>query len=177
MQKRVETEFLLRDLPDQQGARLALARIEKESPRHYQQLIKQPALLADVLAIAAWSPLLSTTIEQNPEYLSWLSRERINPRLRTRDELKESLARFALTNSSLNPQNLLARFRRRELLRTYLHDIRRSHTLVDTMEELSTSPTRFSTTHSASPFRISTTATARRAAVTNAAASPTPNSA
>ena len=137
MQKRVETEFLLRELPDQQGARLALARIEKESPRHYQQLIKQPALLADVLAIAAWSPLLSTTIEQNPEYLSWLARERTNPRLRTRDELKESLARFALTNSSLNPQNLFARFRRRELLRTYLHDIRRSHTLVDTMEELS----------------------------------------
>ncbi len=137
MQKRVETEFLLRELPDQQGARLALERIEKESPRQYQQLVKQPALLADVLAIAAWSPLLSTTLEQNPDYLGWLSRERSNPRLRTRDELKESLARFALTNSSLNPQNLLARFRRRELLRTYLHDIRRSHTLVDTMEELS----------------------------------------
>ena len=130
-------EFLLRDLPDQQGARAALERLEKESPRYYQQLIKQPALLADVVALAAWSPLLSTTIEQNPEYLSWLSRERSNPRLRTRDELKESLARFALTNSSLNPQVLLARFRRRELLRTYLHDIRRSHTLVDTMEELS----------------------------------------
>lgn len=128
---------MLRDLPDSQGARLALERIEKDSPRHYQQLIKQPALLADVVALAAWSPLLSTTLEQNPEYLSWLSRERTNPRLRTRDELKESLARFALTNSSLNPQVLLARFRRRELLRTYLHDIRRSHTLVDTMEELS----------------------------------------
>ena len=138
MQKRSETvEFLLRDLPDPQGARLGLERLEKDSPRYYQQLIKQPALLADVVALAAWSPLLSTTIEQNPEYLSWLSRERSNPRLRTRDELKESLARFALTNSSLNPQVLLARFRRRELLRTYLHDIRRSHTLVDTMEELS----------------------------------------
>lgn len=138
MQKRYETvEFLLRDLPDPQGARLALERIEKDSARYYQQLLKQPALLADVVALAAWSPLLSTTIEQNPEYLSWLARERTNPRLRTRDELKESLARFALTNSSLNPQILLARFRRRELLRTYLHDIRRSHTLVDTMEELS----------------------------------------
>jgi len=130
-------EFLLRDLPDPQAAKLALERLEKDSPRYYQQLIKQRALLADVVALAAWSPLLSTTIEQNPEYLSWLSRERSNPRLRTRDELKESLARFALTNSSLNPQVLLARFRRRELLRTYLHDIRRSHTLVDTMEELS----------------------------------------
>ncbi len=138
MQKRAETvEFLIRDLPDPQGARLGLEKIEKESPRYYQQLIKQPALLADVVALAAWSPLLSTTIEQNPEYLSWLSRERSSPRLRTRDELKESLARFALTNSSLNTQVLLARFRRRELLRTYLHDIRRSHTLVDTMEELS----------------------------------------
>jgi glutamate-ammonia-ligase adenylyltransferase len=138
VEKSVETvEFLLRDLPDQQGARLALERIERDSPTQFKQLFKQPALLADVLALAAWSPLLSTTIEQNPEYLAWLSRERTNPRLRTRDELKESLARFALTNSSLNPQNLFARFRRRELLRTYLHDIRRSHTLVDTMEELS----------------------------------------
>ena len=94
-------------------------------------------MLADVLALAAWSPLLATTIEQNSEYLSWLSRERADPRVRTADELKEALARFALTNSSLNPQVLLARFRRRELLRTYLHDIRRSQTLVETTEELS----------------------------------------
>jgi glutamate-ammonia-ligase adenylyltransferase len=130
-------EFLLRDLPDQHGARLFSERLAKEQPRAYQTLLKQPALLADVLALAAWSPLLATTLEQNPEYLSWLSRERTDPRVRTRDELKEALARFALTNSSLNPQVLLARFRRRELLRTYLHDIRRSQTLVETMEELS----------------------------------------
>jgi glutamate-ammonia-ligase adenylyltransferase len=130
-------EFLLRDLPDQNGARLFLERLAKEQPRAHQNLLKQPALLADVLALAAWSPLLATTIEQNPEYLSWLSRERSDPRVRTSDELKEALARFALTNSSLNTQVLLARFRRRELLRTYLHDIRRAQTLVETMEELS----------------------------------------
>ncbi|HEX5875075.1 MAG TPA: hypothetical protein VFY60_10545 [Pyrinomonadaceae bacterium] len=130
-------ESLLRDLPDQQGAERALERLRKENERAYQQLLKQPALLADVLALAAWSPLLAATIEQNPEYLSWLSRERIDPRVRTADHLKEALARFALTNSSLNPQVLLARFRRRELLRTYLHDIRRSQTLVETTEELS----------------------------------------
>jgi [glutamine synthetase] adenylyltransferase / [glutamine synthetase]-adenylyl-L-tyrosine phosphorylase len=130
-------EFLLHDLPDENGARLFLERLAKEQPRAHQQLLKQPALLSDVLALAAWSPLLATTIEQNPEYLSWLSRERADPRVRTRDEIKESLARFALTHSSLNPQSLFARFRRRELLRTYLHDIRRSQTLVETMEELS----------------------------------------
>ncbi|HEU4933813.1 MAG TPA: hypothetical protein VFT48_17135 [Pyrinomonadaceae bacterium] len=129
--------FLLRDLPDQNGPRLFLERLAKEQPRAHQTLLKQPALLADVLALAAWSPLLATTLEQNSEYLSWLGRERADPRVRTADELKESLARFALTNSSLNPQVLLARFRRRELLRTYLHDIRRSQTLVETTEELS----------------------------------------
>jgi glutamate-ammonia-ligase adenylyltransferase len=127
----------IHDLPDQNGPRLFLERLAREQPRAHQTLLKQPALLADVLALAAWSPLLATTLEQNPEYLPWLSRERTDPRVRTRDELKEALARFALTNSSLNPQVLLARFRRRELLRTYLHDIRRSQTLVETMEELS----------------------------------------
>jgi glutamate-ammonia-ligase adenylyltransferase len=57
--------------------------------------------------------------------------------VRTCDELRESLARFALMNSSLNPQILLARFRRRELLRIYLHDLRRTQTIVETTEELS----------------------------------------
>lgn len=132
-----KVDFLLRDLPDQAGARLFIDRIAKENPRVFQNLLKQPPLLADVLAIAAWSPLLATTLEQNPEYFNWLSRERLDPRVRTSEELKESLARFALTNTTLNTQNLLARFRRRELLRTYLHDIRRFHTLVETTEELS----------------------------------------
>ena len=130
-------DFLIRDLPDENGARLFLDRLSTEQPRAFRTLTSQRALLADALALAAWSPLLATTLEQNPEYFSWLSRERTDPRVRSLDELKESLARFALTNSSHNPQNLLARFRRRELLRTYLHDIRRSHTLVETMEELS----------------------------------------
>ena len=130
-------EFLLRDLPDQNSARLFIDRVAKDQPRAHQNLLRQPALLSDVLALAAWSPLLATTLEQNSEYLSWLSRERADPRVRTCDELKEALARFALMNTSLNPQVLLARFRRRELLRTYLHDIRRAQTLVETMEELS----------------------------------------
>ena len=105
--------FLLRDLPDEHGARLFLEGLAKEHHRAYQNLLKDPALLSDVLALAAWSPLLATTLEQNTEYLSWLARERADPRVRTRDELKESLARFALTNSSLETQVLLARFRRR----------------------------------------------------------------
>ena len=90
-----------------------------------------------MLALAAWSPLLATTLEQNPEYVSWLLRERADVRVRSRELLKESLARFALTNSSVSPQVMLARFRRRELLRIYLHDVRGTHTIVETTEELS----------------------------------------
>ncbi|HEX9422729.1 MAG TPA: hypothetical protein VF899_05760 [Pyrinomonadaceae bacterium] len=134
---RENIESLVRDLPDEKGARHFLDRLTNEQPRTLQKLMRDPALLSDTLALAAWSPLLATTLEQNPDYVSWLKRERTDIRVRTRDQLKESLARFALTNSSLTPQVLFARFRRRELLRIYLHDVRRAHTLVETTEELS----------------------------------------
>ena len=90
-----------------------------------------------MLTLAAWSPLLATTIENNPDYVAWLQRERVDPRVRSCEELSESLARFALINSTVDPHVMLSRFRRRELLRTYLHDIRRTRTIVETTEELS----------------------------------------
>jgi glutamine synthetase adenylyltransferase len=73
---------------------------------------KDPALLSDVLTLAAWSPLLATTLENHPDYVSWLQRERVLTRVRTREELGESLGRFALINSQLDPHVMLARFRR-----------------------------------------------------------------
>jgi glutamate-ammonia-ligase adenylyltransferase len=130
-------DLLIRELPDETSARLFLNRLQTEQPHAYQKLQRDTGLFADCIALAAWSPLLATTLEQNPDYLSWLARERGDTRVRTRDQLKESLARFALTHSTVAPQVLFARFRRRELLRIYLHDVRRAHTLVETTEELS----------------------------------------
>jgi len=132
-----KVESLIVDLPDEKGSRLFLERLATDQPRAFQKLTRDTALLSDALALAAWSPLLATTLEQNPDYLSWLMRERLDARVRTREQLKESLARFALTNSSLATPVLFARFRRRELLRIFLHDVRRAHTLVETTEELS----------------------------------------
>lgn len=132
-----EIESLMRDLPDPQGARLFLENLINGQPRTHQKLVKDTGLLSDALTLAAYSPLLATTLEQNPEYIPWLVRERADTRVRTAEQLRESLARFALTNSSLTPAVLFARFRRRELLRIYLHDVRRAHTLVETTEELS----------------------------------------
>ncbi|MDQ3744686.1 MAG: hypothetical protein M3444_09920, partial [Acidobacteriota bacterium] len=130
-------EALARELPDPEGARLFYERMTAEHPASARAFVRDQGLLADALALAAWSPLLASTLEQNPDYLPWLARERAVPRVRTTEELCESLARFALTHSQLRPRDMLARFRRRELLRVYLHDLRRSTTLVETTEELS----------------------------------------
>lgn len=130
-------ERLLRQLPESHGAQLLFDQLVGQHGHVRQLFQREPGLLSDVLAIAAWSPLLAVTLEQNSGYLTWLQRERGDVRVRTREELEESLARFALTNSQLDPHVLLARFRRRELLRTYLHDIRRTRTIVETTEELS----------------------------------------
>ena len=130
-------EAFARDLPDPAGARLFFERLAAEHPRSTRALERDAGLLSDALALASYSPLLATTLAQNPDYLAWLGRERTHPRVKSRDELKESLARFSLTNSQLDPQVLLARFRRRELLRIYLRDLRDTSTLVEITEELS----------------------------------------
>jgi glutamate-ammonia-ligase adenylyltransferase len=130
-------ERLLRQLPESHAAQLLFDHLVRQHEHVRRLFQRDPGLLSDVLAIAAWSPLLAATLEQNPDYVPWLQRERASPRVRTREEMGESLARFALTNSGLDPHVLLPRFRRRELLRTYLHDIRGIRTIVETTEELS----------------------------------------
>ncbi|MBV9927975.1 MAG: hypothetical protein JOZ96_23345 [Acidobacteria bacterium] len=132
-----KTESLVRELPDPEGARLFYERVTASHARAARAFARDGGLLADALALAAWSPLLGTTLEQNPDYLTWLARERSDARVRATEELRESLARFALTHTQVSPQVQLARFRRRELLRVYLHDIRHATTLVETTEELS----------------------------------------
>ena len=89
----------MRDLPDIAGARLFFERLESEHPRAVKTLMRDAGLLSDALALASWSPLLATTLAQNPDYLSWLGRERLHTRVKSREELNESLARFGLTNS------------------------------------------------------------------------------
>src|SRR3954454_2803416 len=126
----------LRALPERHTAERLFDCLVQHQPSK-SLLDRHPALLADVLTLAAWSPLLATTLENHPDYLSWLQRERANTRVRTTEELSESLGRFTLVNSQVDPHIMLARFRRRELLRTYLHDIRRVRTVVETTEELS----------------------------------------
>lgn len=137
MSLRETLQRLLNQLPERRTPELLFENLVKSHPSIERTFQRHQALLSDILTLAAWSPLLATTIENNPDYTNWLQRERIDPRVRSCEELGESLARFALINSQLDPHVMLARFRRRELLRTYLHDIRRTRTIVETTDELS----------------------------------------
>lgn len=130
-------EQLIHDLPDPDAARRFLGQLAENHPKQSAKLLKNEGLLSDVLTLVSFSPLLATTLLQNPDYFWWLGRKRLESGVRGKDELVESLARFALTNSQLDPQVLFARFRRRELLRIYLRDIRRLATIAEITEEIS----------------------------------------
>lgn len=129
--------FFFEHLPDPESARRFLVQLGEKHPKFRDRLTKKEPLLSDVLALASYSPLLSATLLQNPEYFSWLDRKRVAAGVRGKEQLLESLARFALTNSQVEPNVLLARFRRRELLRIFLADIRRLATISEITEDLS----------------------------------------
>ncbi|MEP6850299.1 MAG: glutamine-synthetase adenylyltransferase, partial [Acidobacteriota bacterium] len=130
-------EHLIEALPDPEAARRFLGELAQKDAAQSGKLTKNPGLLSDVLTLASYSPLLATTLLQHPNYISWLSRRRADAGGRSKDELLESLARFTLTNSQFETQVLLARFRRRELLRIFLRDIRRLATIAEITEEIS----------------------------------------
>jgi glutamate-ammonia-ligase adenylyltransferase len=130
------TSFI-KDLPDAEGVQRFFERLELTASRDTQKLSKNEGLLSDVLTLAAYSPLLATTLLQNPHYFSWLDKRRRENKLREKEELLESLARFTLTNSVLETNVLLSRFQRRELLRIYLRDIRSLATISELTDELS----------------------------------------
>jgi [glutamine synthetase] adenylyltransferase / [glutamine synthetase]-adenylyl-L-tyrosine phosphorylase len=123
-----------KDLPDAASA----DRFFDELPTfEVNKLLKNKGLLSDILALASYSPLLATTLLQNPSYIAWLKRKRLETQIPSKEELLESLARFAATNSQVDADELFARFRRRELLRIYLKDIRGIYTIAEITEEIS----------------------------------------
>jgi len=67
---------LLAQLPDPRTSQLLFDQLITERKSLERTFQRDPALLSDVLTLAAWSPLLATTIENNPDYVMWLQRER-----------------------------------------------------------------------------------------------------
>ena len=132
-----DIESIVADLPDPESARRFLSSLEELQASEAGKLKRKHGLLSDVLTLASYSPLLATTLLQNPGYIWWLDRKRRGPAIRTKDEILEALGRFVLTHSHLDLHTQLARFRRRELLRIFLSDIRRLTTIAEITEDIS----------------------------------------
>jgi glutamate-ammonia-ligase adenylyltransferase len=128
---------LIQDLPDADAAERFFIQLSENLPLEAKKLKKDGGLLSDVLSLASFSPLLASTLLQNPTYFAWLKKQKTSQKVRQKEEILESLARFHLINSELGTNILLARFRRRELLRIYLHDIRNLGTIAEVTEEIS----------------------------------------
>jgi [glutamine synthetase] adenylyltransferase / [glutamine synthetase]-adenylyl-L-tyrosine phosphorylase len=121
----------LRDLPEPDAAARFFAELAERDARAAARIVKSPGLLSDVLAVSSYSAFLSATMLRSPEYIAWLERRRSGNAGRSKEEILESLGRFALTHSTLEPRDIFSRFRRRELLRIFLHDIRRLATIAE----------------------------------------------
>ena len=130
-------EHFFRDLPNADGARRFVEKLEQSDPKRIEGLRENEGLYSDVVTLAGFSPLLARTLLRNTNYLNWLSKERISTKVHSKEEVLESLARFSLTNSTLAPGLMLSRFRRRELIRIYLKDIRGLNTVSETTEDIS----------------------------------------
>lgn len=132
-----DVEPLIDSLPDPEAARRFLTQLAEKHPSKAKRLLSNDALFSDITTLVSFSPLFATTLLQNPEHIAWLGRKRTDTTVRDKQELLESLARFSLTNSQAEPHVVLARFRRRELMRIFLRDVRRLATIAEITEEIS----------------------------------------
>ena len=128
---------LIRDLPSPESASRFFTQLSERDPRRAGQLEKHAGAWSDVLTLASYSPLLAATMLQEPSYIDSLTRRRGRSKVEEKGEILESLARFALTNSTVEPNVLFSRFRRREIMRIFLRDIRRLNAVVEVAEEIS----------------------------------------
>lgn len=132
-------EQVIDKLPDPTSVRVFVTRFFEEQPENRERYIKNEELMVNLFTLAAYSNLLSETLLQRPEHISWLARERERglTEIKNKEILLEDLARFVAINLSLTESARLARFKRRELLRIYLRDCLNLATLSETTAELS----------------------------------------
>lgn len=124
------------NLPDPEAAERFYQELSLRTPETAERLSDKEGLLADLLTLSSFSPLLATTILQNPEYIWWLENRRSDTRPRNKEELIEALDSFS-SNEDSQFEVTLSRFKRRELLRVFLLDIKRLVTISETTDEIS----------------------------------------
>jgi len=127
---------IAKPLPDPEAAERFYSELSSRNPEVARRLLHNEGLLADLLTLSAFSPLLATTVLQNPEYIWWLEQCRTDTRPRSKDELVDALHEFSQNDDSPF-EVVLSRFKRREFMRVFLLDIKRLVTISETTDEIS----------------------------------------
>src|SRR5262245_12450748 len=132
-------EQFIDTLPDPEGARVFLSRLQATGSRFLETYKNSPLLMSRLLTLAGHSPFLAETLLRHPEHIGWLKleTERGLDRIKSIEQLSEELARFVTRTIDADESTKLTRFKRRELLRIYLRDCLGIATLSEITEELS----------------------------------------
>jgi len=128
--------YLLEGAPDPDRALDYLTRLWERSPEMFARLTRTAAGLQSMVAVFSQSTFLSEEVLQRREWLEELCASGDLYRSLSRDAMKERLERY-LTEGVPEAVDL-ARFRRRELLRILLRDVRGLAPLPEVAAEIST---------------------------------------
>src|SRR5687767_3991607 len=83
-------------LPDPEGARVFMNRLEDLGQTISKDFERNPLLLSRMLTLAGHSPFLAETLLRHPEHIAWLDAETRTgfDRVKSTEQLSEELARF-----------------------------------------------------------------------------------
>jgi glutamate-ammonia-ligase adenylyltransferase len=129
---------LLADSPDPDAALNLFERLSSEENQEVLRLFERNRVLVHyAILVFGYSQYLGETLIQNPDLFHILGRDKSLDRSHSREDFRESFARFRSRSFETDISQLLARFKRREYVRIMLRDVLRIATLADTTAEIS----------------------------------------
>jgi len=131
-------QSLLASVPDPDEALHFLERLRQGSPAAFNRISSSPAALRYLITTFSYSRFLSEAVLRRPEWLLQVATAEDLHRVLAAEEFAEALHGFrAAEGSELPAAIMLARFRRRQLLRILLRDVLGLAALPDVTSELS----------------------------------------
>ncbi len=128
---------LLAESPDPDSALILFDRLVSESSPEIVRLLDRHNSLAHyAIVVFGYSRFLGETLIQNPDLLQSFLREKNLDRSFSREEFHGGLARFRSRSLESDVSLLLARFKRREYVRTMLRDVLKIAPLAETTAEI-----------------------------------------
>jgi glutamate-ammonia-ligase adenylyltransferase len=130
--------LLLADVPDVDAALNLFERLTSTaSSEVLRNLDRHRTLVHYTLVVFGYSRFLGETLINNPDLFHILQREGALDRSHSREEFRETFARFRSRSFETDESALLARFKRREYVRIMLRDVLGIATLAEVTSEIS----------------------------------------